>query len=191
VIDSHGQLDIVSHDMSTRATTRAAEPNDLGTILLLLSEMQTELFDAKMAEKTRNITEHVVKSSLDNYNVVYYLAFVNDLPVGVGKVEILHNDPIFRLLRDPRCGYIDDMYVRLGFRKRGIAKSIIEALECWVMDQGVFSCILHSAPRALFFYSQRGYQHNREMHKRLSRKVKRNEISSEQQDVMPTEPNEV
>jgi len=147
----------------------------MGIILLLLWEMQSELFDHKAADKAKKRTEQDVESSFANPDVDFFLAFVNNLPCGVGKVEILHNDPIFRLLRDPRCGYIDDMYIRSGFRKRGIAKDMVQALECWTMDQGVFNCMLHSAPKVVGFYSQRGYQHNREMHKRLKRKVKRNE----------------
>jgi len=159
---------------STRAKIRVAEPNDLGTVLFLLEEMNVELFDSIGAKKVRGPTEDLVTESFDKLEIAYFLAFAGDVPCGVGKVQILHYDPIFRLLRDQRCGYIDDMYVRPGFRKRGIAADIVEALECWVMDRGIYNCILHSAPKAIGFYMKKGYQHNREMHKQLRRKVRRN-----------------
>ena len=149
-------------------TYRQALPSDANHVIALLSELLRELGPEENAMLVIPKLPEDTASAFENSHVVFFLAeHKQEGPIGLSRGDILHNDPIFRLRSDMRCGYVDQMYVLRNYRKRGIGTHLLKLCENWFSAQGVKHVLLHAAPKALPFYQREGYVSNREMIKRL------------------------
>lgn len=148
-------------------TYRAADLSDHPIVVELMRELVVELGQGRDQTEVLSLLDDDIRVALESERVTIVLAAHDDLVIGLGRGDILTRDPIFRLRRDHRCGYVDQMYVRRPYRGHRIGAALLRKLEQWFRDQGVNHCLLHAAPKAVRFYARKGYQPNREMFKRL------------------------
>lgn len=146
---------------------RVATPQDHGIVVRLLEELVDELGPPDMAAKVKGRLDEDIDLAFRSNRVRIFLAQMGEHVVGLGRADVLTTDPIFRLRDDQRCGYVDQMFVRPGFRDRGIGSHLLKLCEDWFREQGIGHSLLHAAPKAVRFYGREGYQANREMFKRL------------------------
>lgn len=146
---------------------RVASPADCALVVGLLGELVDELGPNDMADKVKPLLDDDIRLALNTPTIRIFLADIDGQTVGLSRGDILTADPIFRLRDDQRCGYIDQMFVRAGYRDHGLGAVLLRMCEDWFREQGIEHCILHAAPKAVRFYARVGYQPNREMFKRL------------------------
>ena len=143
------------------------DDDDHACVVALLRELVDELSPSDGAERIKRELDVDIRLALANRNVRVFLAEVDGEAVGLSRADILLGDPIFRLREDHRCGYVDQMYVREGFRDHGVGQALLQLCEDWFRAEGLQHALLHAAPKAARFYARIGYQPNREMYKRL------------------------
>jgi GNAT superfamily N-acetyltransferase len=146
---------------------RVATPSDHAIVVKLLEELVDELGPPDMAAKVKARLNDDIRLAFTSERVRIFLAEIEGKVIGLGRADVLTTDPIFRLRDDNRCGYVDQMFVRPGYRDHGIGSHLLRLCEDWFRDQGIAHSLLHAAPKAVRFYGREGYQANREMFKRL------------------------
>ncbi len=146
---------------------RIATLDDHAVVVQLLCELVDELGPSESAERIKFLLDEDIRMALSSPDVRVFLAEANGVVIGLGRADILHTDPIFRLRDDKRCGYIDQMFVRPSHRERGIGARLLRLCEEWFRERGLGHSLLHAAPKAVRFYAREGYLPNREMFKRL------------------------
>jgi GNAT superfamily N-acetyltransferase len=67
----------------------------------------------------------------------------------------------------PRRGWILNVYTEPEFRRRGIARRLMETVVAWCRDEGFRSVSLHASPFGRGLYEQMGFQPTNEMRLRL------------------------
>jgi len=153
--------------MRSDPTYRQAVAHDHALVVAMLAELVDELGTTDNPAQLKIQLHEDIRAALASPRVRIFLAEVDGVPIGLGRADVLINDPIFRLRGDHRCGYIDQMFVQKAFRQRGIGAELMRRCEAWFREQGIGHSLLHAAPRALEFYARSGYVQNREMLKRL------------------------
>ena len=148
-------------------TYRVGTAADHDVIVAMLSELVDELNPGDDAAAIKAMLNDDIREAMSNPNVRVTLAELNGEPIGLSRGDIVTTDPIFRLREDHRCGYVDQMFVRLQHRDRGVGAVLLRMCEDWFRSQGVAFAVLHGAPKAIRFYARVGYQPNREMFKKL------------------------
>lgn len=143
------------------------EPSDHGVVVALLGELVAELGSDVGAEEVLVRLDADIAQALASDDVCIFLAESDGTAVGLARGDILHDDPVFRLRAENRCGYVDQMFVRVGHRSRGLGKRLLKQCEAWFRERGIGHCLLHAAPKAAQFYARLGYQTNREMFRKL------------------------
>lgn len=79
------------------------------------------------------------------------IAYMNDSLAGCAALRPMHDNSCMELKR---------MFVRNGFRKKGISKVLLEDLECWAQELGCKSILLETGinqPEAISLYETNGY----------------------------------
>lgn len=146
---------------------RRAAAADRALVVALLGELIDELGPTDGATQIKGRLDSDIGAALLSARICIVIAETDTETIGLSRGDILVGDPIFRLRDDPRCGYVDQMYVRQAWRRHGIGKELLRHCESWFREQGVAHILLHAAPKAVRFYAREGYQPNREMFKRL------------------------
>ena len=146
----------------------AATADDQAVVVTLMNELVKELDPSEAGERIIALMPHDIAQALASPNVQIFIAWDEAQAVGLSRGDILLNDPIFRLRDNPRCGYVDQMYVRPGYRDHSVGERLLQCCEQWFKQQGVQHVLLHAAPKAVRFYARCGYQPNREMFKELT-----------------------
>lgn len=106
-------------------------------------------------ERTFNVKK--IKNSLKNPNNVYWLAYVNDLPVGYAKLKL--DSPSEFLDKDNVC-QLQKIYVLQDFLSQKVGFSLQDALlkEAKLMDRAyVWLSVLQENERAIRFYLKNGF----------------------------------
>ena len=148
-------------------TYRGATPLDHCVVVQLLGELVDELGAGNSQKEIKSMLDDDIALALSSADIHIILAEIDGEIIGLGRGDILTTDPIFRLRKDHRCGYVDQMFVLPIYRGQQIGAELLSQLEAWFREKGVRHSLLHAAPKAVRFYAQKGYQPNREMFKRL------------------------
>lgn len=81
------------------------------------------------------------KSFLKNYTIVFIL---DNVIVGFGDIN--------------ETGYLDRLYIHKDYQRRGIAKKIVDNLECYVKKLGVDYITTEASITAKPFFERMGYK---------------------------------
>ena len=77
----------------------------------------------------------------------FFLAFVEDKPIGVAHVS-LRSDYVNGTELGGTCGYLEAIYVKLEYRLNGIAVALVRLCETWAKENGcrefASDCLLHN-----------------------------------------------
>lgn len=153
--------------VSSAMTYRQAGATDLAICVALMDELIEEIGPREGGDALKRAVPGDFSAALSSPSIVVYLAECDGEVIGMSRGDILIDDPTFRLRDDPRCGYVDQMFVRQGHRDRGIGQRLIGLLEQWWIEQDVHHVLLHAAPKAARLYARLGYVPNREMYKQI------------------------
>ena len=116
----------------------------------LLDELDAELLDRYPGEPIFGIDPAELRTEFLASGGYFVLASHDGRPVGCGAIRPL----------DARTVEIKRMFVRPVFRRRGIARSILDALEAEARRRGYTRSVLETAarqPEAIALYRRRGY----------------------------------
>jgi putative acetyltransferase len=128
--------------MITINRTETSDPDFLGLVQLL---------DADLAE--RDGDDHAFYAQLNQTAFLAHaiVAYWQGVAVGSGALKPFA-DGMMEVKR---------MYTLPPYRGRGIAKTVLAALEAWAAEMGSHKCVLETGqnqPEALAMYAKQGYQ---------------------------------
>ncbi len=146
---------------------RTGAPTDHALVVSMLAALFDEIAPADVAERSKRHLSADITAALQSSLVRVFIAERDGRAAGMIRVDILSGAPSFRLTDEPRCGYIDQMWVRPADRNQRLGRRLLRLAEDWVRAQGIGHCLLHAAPKAVQFYSRLDYQSTRQLFKKL------------------------
>ncbi len=144
---------------------KQATIEDAVSIALLGRITFTEAFGGLFSEKNdllnyleRTFSVQKIKEGIQKNNNVFFIAFLDELPVGYGKLK-LHSENEF--LEDKNICQLQKIYVLKDFLSLGIGKQLQYHLLKTAIDKGsnsIWLSVLESNQRAIDFYLNNGYR---------------------------------
>lgn len=121
----------------------------------LLAQLACELWpDHALEEMKEEMAE-----LLQNGEAVCFLAFEEETPAGFAQCQLRH-DYVEGTEGSP-VGYLEGVYIREGYRKKGYARALLSACENWAKEKGctefASDCELDNA-QSLAFHLRAGFQ---------------------------------
>lgn len=153
-------------------TFRRALAADLSDVLELVTALAADLWPAdvvqgRLTELAADVRDALAGGSPDAPRTLILARGRGDRVIACGAARVLPFHPMLRFEPDPRHGYIEYMYVRPAERRRGVARSLLAALEAWLRGQGLSWVTLHRSPTSEAFYAGAGFEPFAELAKRL------------------------
>ena len=78
--------------------------------------------------------------------------------VAGGGITLLKWPPGPSALKGDRIAFVYNIYTEPGHRKRGLARSVMNAIHAWCTTNGVGAVALNAAPDAQHLYESQGYR---------------------------------
>jgi GNAT superfamily N-acetyltransferase len=103
---------------------------------------------------------------LEHMNAGDYLAWLLISPDGsiaTGAGLWLMDWPSHMVGRSDRRGNVLNVYTAPQFRRRGLARTVMDAVLQWCRDNGVDTVILHASPAGRKLYEEMGFRPTNEM----------------------------
>lgn len=94
-----------------------------------------------------------------------FVARVNGEPAGMAIVSIQQHYRV--AVFGTRNAYVNGVFVRERFRRRGIGSELMRSVEEWARAKGCTMVRLRASEDGAFLYATLGYERGREMEKRL------------------------
>ena len=130
---------------------RKAAASDIPTAAELAVRLWPDHGPSEMAEELTNL--------INDTDAAIFLAFRSGIPVGFSQCQ-LRRDYVEGTSSSP-VGYLEGIYVADGFRKSGIARSLLAACETWAKAQGctefASDCELTNT-ESLYFHLRVGFE---------------------------------
>lgn len=105
---------------------RRAEKNDIP----IIADLAVLLWNGSSADGLSNeFTE-----MLSDDNAKFFLKYENDIPVGFAQCQLRH-DYVEGTETTP-VGYLEGIYVKENYRRRGYAKELLTECEKWAKEKG-------------------------------------------------------
>ena len=107
---------------------------------------------------------------LEHMNAGDYLAWLVSAPDGAtaaGAGLWLMDWPPHMIGRDSRRGNILNVYTAESFRRRGLARQLMETVLQWCRADGIDTVALHASPAGLSLYDEMGFAATNEMRLKL------------------------
>ena len=105
---------------------RKAEMDDLA----ILAELACRLWPSHNVAEMRTELEPIMA----NPDAAFFLAYAEETAIGFAQCQ-LRRDYVEGTDSSP-VGYLEGIYVADGHRKRGVAKKLLSACECWAKEKG-------------------------------------------------------
>ncbi len=142
-------------------TIREAEKRDsekLAEFVVRLKQVNEELDPMYMVrEDLEEVAREYIEKSFDNPDVVMLVAEAGDEVVGMVRAKIVD-----RLFYEPRLeGLVTDIYVHPLYRRRGVAKQLLDALEKRLAEKGITLLAAEHPPNnriAEKFFAKEGFK---------------------------------
>lgn len=144
---------------------KLATIEDAISIALLGRITFTETFGALFSDK-KDLLEYLdrtfavdkIKKGIEKENNVFFIAFVDELPVAYGKLKLESEN---ELLADKNICQLQKIYVLQDFLSLGIGKQLHRCIIKTAIKKGyssIWLSALNSNQRAIDFYINYGYQ---------------------------------
>jgi len=150
-------------------TLRAASTADLDTLVAHRREMFRDM-GYKEDDIMQSMTARFRVWLLDKMNAGDYLAWLVSSAEGsiaAGTGLWLMDWPPHMIGKGARRGNILNVFTAREFRRRGLARSLMQAAVDWCRDNQVDTVILHASPAGRSLYESMGFQATNEMRIRL------------------------
>lgn len=139
---------------------REATRDDVGKMALYRYRMFAEMMPEKdigelMADMMRG-TEAFYKTHETDPELFSVVAVVENQVVGSGSIQFQERPPSVRTMNNI-LGYIFTIYVEAEYRRRGIARRIMEALHQKAQERGAGLLALNASDEGKPLYIQMGY----------------------------------
>ena len=143
-------------EISYHKATAHHIPQLIDSRIVFLSEYWGKQ-DSTVEQKLRNELKLFFKKEIPTQSYISWIAFDEDNWVSVGGMKILQKPGSFRV-PDGKCGYIMNMFTLPDYRRRGIAKNLLQKL----LDDGKAAGIrffeLHATKEGEPVYVKDGFQ---------------------------------
>jgi len=114
-------------------------------------------FPGRLSDDTRQFFERTLSSG----RTLSWLVEDAGRQIGLASV-VVHDVPPLPEDRRSREGYIINMYVRPGFRGRGIGRRLLDACLGMAVDQGICRFYLYATPSGRPMYEQAGFTNHKD-----------------------------
>jgi len=107
---------------------------------------------------------------LEHMNAGDYLAWLASAPDGsiaAGTGLWLMDWPPHMIGQDTRRGNILNVYTVENFRRRGLARELMDAVLAWCRENGIDTIVLHASPEGRSLYDAMGFAPTNEMRLKL------------------------
>jgi GNAT superfamily N-acetyltransferase len=152
-----------SSEVRSAIECRAASADEYPTAAALRQEMGLEWgddFDAKSHDwRTKFCAYFGGKQATGNAQL--FLAFDGETPIGCAVISIL--DHYRRYAFGTEIGYVNAVYVRPAYRRRGIASRLMQQAIAWASERGCAGVRLRSSDEGRILYERLGFREGREM----------------------------
>jgi GNAT superfamily N-acetyltransferase len=152
-----------SSEVPSAVECRPAGVDEYPVAAALRQEMALEMggdFDAKAADWRRKFAAYFGGKQAAGVAQLF-VAYDGDVPVGCAIVSIL--DHYRRYVFGTENGYINAVYVKPAYRRRGIASNLMELAVAWARERGCTSVRLRASDEGRFLYKRLGFREGREM----------------------------
>ena len=119
-----------------------------------------ESFKETYEEYIRRTMDFVAKG-INEKSWYYWVAKKEDLILGVIAIFVFERIPAPGRLHAYN-GYITNVYVRKGYRNKGIGKDLITRVKKWAEELRINVLMLYSSYEAIAFYRREGFSTNNE-----------------------------
>jgi GNAT superfamily N-acetyltransferase len=96
-----------------------------------------------------------------------WLVSAPDGSIAAGAGVWLMDWPPHMVGRGARRGNILNVYTAENYRRRGLARQLMDAVLAWCKENGVDTIILHASPAGRSLYDEMGFRATNEMRKQL------------------------
>lgn len=142
---------------------RAAKPQEFGMAAQLRAEMAREMgddWDARSSAWRARFSKYFGAKQRDGVAELF-LAFDGGEAVACVVVSIL--DDYRRFTFDTPSAFVNAVYVRPAYRRRGIASRLMNMAVSWARDRGCVRVRLRTSEDGRALYSSLGFKTGREM----------------------------
>jgi ribosomal protein S18 acetylase RimI-like enzyme len=160
---SHARTRAAPADATTAFTIRRAVPKDVRTLAVLWREMMEfhrSLDPAfEFGSGAQASIERHLRETMRSTGGGVYVAEAGGHVIGYVLGEIQERKPIYPA---GRYGFISDLAVTEGWRRRGVGRSLVGALMGWFQQHGVTAIelfILETNPVSTAFWESMGFRH--------------------------------
>lgn len=152
-----------SNEVSGSVECRAARADEHPAVAQLRGEMALEMgsdFDAMAADwRTKFCAYFGGKQAAGTAQL--FLAYEGEQPIGCAVVSILEH--YRRYVFGTENAYVNAVYVRPEYRRRGIAAKLMQLAIAWSRERGCKSVRLRASDEGRFLYEALGFRAGREM----------------------------
>jgi aminoglycoside 6'-N-acetyltransferase I len=112
--------------MENEMTIRTAGLSDIP----LVAQLQLMLWPEHTLEEMKSEMKRVITSP----DGVVFISFINGIPAGFAECRLRHD--YVEGTRTSPVGYLEGIFVRLEYRRQGIAWHLFQQCEKWAKDKG-------------------------------------------------------
>ena len=152
-----------SNAASLAVECRAALPHEYLLVADLRGEMAREMgsdFDAMASDWAEKFSAYFAGKHAGG-NAQVFLAFEGETPVGCAIVSILEH--YRRYVFGTELAYVNAVYVRSAYRRRGVASRLMQLAIAWSRERGCKGVRLRASEDGRFLYERLGFYAGREM----------------------------
>lgn len=152
-----------SNEAHSTIDVRAARTHDFSTAARLRQEMALEMgsdFDARSPDWRTKFSAYFGAKQADG-TAQLFVAYDGDEPVGCAIVSILEH--YRRYVFGTENAYVNAVYVKPAYRRRGIARRLMQQVVAWARERGCTSVRLRASDEGRFLYEALGFHEGREM----------------------------
>jgi GNAT superfamily N-acetyltransferase len=148
---------------------RPASTDDLDTLVEHRCSMFRDMgyVDGNVMDEMSAKFRVWLRARMDTGDYRAWLMSAPDGSIAAGAGLWLMDWPPHMIGKGTRRGNIVNVYTESSFRRRGLARLLMETALAWCRENGVDTVILHASPAGRSLYEEMGFKATNEMRKQL------------------------